>query len=96
MSLRKTKWVVVLGVWNTELSAIFLRRDLKNLEQSWTCSKDKLYHRKHLVLMYKHTTQMCMSSYNVQYIATVDCDLKYSLNPTAQKARTHPTSFSIN
>jgi len=39
-------------------------------------SKEMLCHGKYLVLIYKHTRQMGMSSYNVKYIATVDCDLK--------------------
>lgn len=37
-----------------------------------------------------------MSSHNVKYIATVNCDLKYNLNPTAQKARKDRSSFPIN
>lgn len=59
---------------------------LENFRQNWTQSKDKLCHM---------TIATRMSSHDVKYIATVNCE-KYSLNPTVQKARKDRSSFPIN
>lgn len=69
-----------------------LKRDLENLDQNWTYSKDKLYHLKSLVLVCKHTI------HHVKPQCKINCygRMFKCLNPTAQKARKYPCSFSIN